>query len=56
MVSVAAFGPGDPGSNWGWFAVSNSNSNRVFTNNISFLYSSKYCDSVLGGNLVGGDK
>ena len=24
-VSVAAFGPGDPGSNPGWFAVSNSN-------------------------------
>ena len=25
MVSIAFFGPGDPGSNLGWFAVSNSN-------------------------------
>ena len=24
MVSIAAFGPGDSGSNPGWFAVSNS--------------------------------
>ena len=24
MVSIAAFGPGDPGSHPGWFAVSNS--------------------------------
>ena len=26
MVSIAAFHPRDPGSNPGWFAVSNSNS------------------------------
>ena len=25
MVSVAAIGPGDPGSNPGWLAISNSN-------------------------------
>ena len=25
MISVAAFGPGDPGSNPDWFDVSNSN-------------------------------
>ena len=25
MFSVAIFGPGDPGSNPGWFAVSHSN-------------------------------
>ena len=24
MVCIAAFGPGDPGSNPGWFGVSNS--------------------------------
>ena len=30
MVSAAAFGPGDPGSNPGWIAVSNSNQNWSF--------------------------
>ena len=30
MVSVAAFGPGDPGSNPGWFAVSNLNKKMSF--------------------------
>ena len=25
MVSIAAFGPGDPGTNPSWLAVSNSN-------------------------------
>ena len=30
MVSVAAFGLGDPGSNPGWFAVSNSNRKLSF--------------------------
>ena len=33
MVSVAAFGPRDPGSNPGWFAVSNSNLKLSFVNN-----------------------
>ena len=27
QVSIAAFGPEDPGSNPGWFAVSNLNQN-----------------------------
>ena len=30
MVSIAAFGPGDPGSNPGWFAASNSNGKLSF--------------------------
>ena len=32
---VAAFCPGDPGSNPGWFAVSNSNQKLSFTKNTS---------------------
>ena len=30
MVSVDTFGPGDPGSNPGWFAVPNSNQKWSF--------------------------
>ena len=30
MASIAAFGPGDPGSDPGWFAVSNSNQKLGF--------------------------
>ena len=30
MVSMAAFGHGDPGSNPGWFAISNSNPKLSF--------------------------
>ena len=30
MVSIAAFGPGDPSSNPGWFAVLNSNQKLSF--------------------------
>ena len=30
MVSIAAFGPEDPGSNPGWFAISNSNQTLSF--------------------------
>ena len=30
IVSIAAFGPGDPGSNPGWFAVLNSNRKLSF--------------------------
>ena len=31
MVSIAAFGPGDPGSNTNWFVVSNSKSKIAFS-------------------------
>ena len=30
MASIAPFGPGDPGSNPGWFAVLNSNKKLSF--------------------------
>ena len=30
MVSIGAFGPGDPGSNPGWFAVLNLNQKLSF--------------------------
>ena len=33
MVRVAAFGPRDPGSEPGWFAVSNSKKKLSVTNN-----------------------
>ena len=48
MVSVATFGPGDPGSNPSHFAVSNSNQKLSFPNSISMLHSSKYCNLVMG--------
>ena len=35
MVSAAAFGPRDPGSNPGWLAVSNSNEKLSVTINNS---------------------
>ena len=44
IVSIAAFGPGDPGSNPGWFAVSTSKKLSV-TN-------SKYHNPAMGGILV----
>ena len=56
MVSIATFGPGDPGSNPGWFAVMNSNQKLSFMNNTSVWYSSKYCNPAMGDTLVGGDK
>ena len=30
LISLSAFGPGGPGSNPGWFAVSNSNQKLSF--------------------------
>ena len=51
MVSVAAFGPRDPGSNPCWFPVSNSNQKLSFTSNKSV-----YCNPAMGDTLVGGDK
>ena len=56
MVSIAAFGPGDPDSNPGWFAVSNSDQKLSFTNNTSVWYSRKYSNPVMQGTLVCGDK
>ena len=46
MVSVAAFCPGYPS----WFAVSNSNEKLLV------FYSIKYCNPIMGGTYVGGDK
>ena len=53
---ITAFGPGDAGSNPDWFAILNSNQNWVFINNTSLRYSSNYCNPVMGGTLVSGDK
>ena len=57
MVSIAAFGPGDPGSNPGWFARSNLK-NRVIFKQIIQAYD---CEmpiviTVTLSSLVGGDK
>ena len=56
MVSTAAFGPGDPSSNPGWFAVLNSNKNLGVMNNTRVWYSSKYCNPAMGDTLEGGDE
>ena len=56
MVSIAAFNPGDPGSNPGLFAVLNSNQKLTFKKNTSMWFSSRYCNPVTVGTLVGGDK
>ena len=54
MVGIAAFAPGDTGSNPSWFAVSK---NSVFMNNKSNVwYFSNYCNPGMGGILVGGNK
>ena len=45
QLQFAAFGPGDPGSNPGWFAVLNSNKNMSF-----------HCNPATGDTLVVGDK
>ena len=56
MVSIAAFGLGDPGSNPGWFSVSNSNQKLSFHKNTSMWYSGNYSNPLMGSTLVGGDK
>ena len=56
MVSMAAFGPEDFGSNPGWLAVSNSNKKQSITNNTGMQYSSKYLNPVIGDILVGVNK
>ena len=42
MVCIAAFGPGDPGSNPGWFSVLNSNRklSYKYMNNTRLVYCS----------------
>ena len=41
MVSIAAFVPGDPGSNPGWFAVSNE-----FKSKIEFSLIMQACSTI----------
>ena len=47
MISVAAFGPGDQGSNPGVLAVSNLILKFIDTNNTNVWYSRKYWDLAL---------
>ena len=56
VVSLAAFGPRDLGSNPGWFSVSNSNQKFSVMNNASVWYYSKYCNTAMVDTLVGGYK
>ena len=56
MVSIAALGSGDQGSNPNYLAVSNLNKKLSSTNNTNMCYSSKYCKPAMGDILVGGDK
>ena len=58
MVSTAAFGAGDPGSNPGWFAVLNSNQKLSF-----YSRTIQACDlatliviTLTLSSLVGGDE
>ena len=55
MISVAAFGPGNPSSNLSWFAVYNSNQKLILSNNTGVWSSRKYCYPAIWENLVGGD-
>ena len=58
MVSVATVGSGDPGSNPGWFAVSNPNENGVI--NTRIIQASNGAKpivvTVTVSSLEGGDK
>ena len=54
--SVAAFGPGDSGSNPELFAVLNSNKKLSLMNNTLMWYYSKYCNPAMEYTLVEGDK
>ena len=56
MVSIAAFGPCDRGSNPSWFALSNSNQKLSFTNITSMWFSSRYCNPAMGDTLVDVDQ
>ena len=55
MVSLAAFCPGDPGSNSCSFAVSNSNQKLSFHENYKPVVIYKV-HPAMGDTLVGGDK
>ena len=50
MVRLVAFSHGDPCSNPGWFAVSNSNQELSFSNNAIL------CHPAMGDTPLGGDK
>ena len=63
MVIIAAFGHRNPGSNPGWFAVSNSNQNWVFNTGIIQAYNRGMWLPVMPvvitltvSNLASGDK
>ena len=50
-------GPGDPGSNSGWFTVSNSNRKLRFHESYKHVVLSiKYSNLAMGGILVGINK
>ena len=48
MISVATFCPTDPGTNLAGLMSRIQIKNRVFTNNSSMRYYSKYCYPVVG--------
>ena len=58
MVSIAASGVGDPGSNPWWFAVSNSNQKLCFNTQIMQAYDRvmPFVITVTVSSLVGGKK
>ena len=58
MVSIAAFNLGDPGSNPGWFAVSNLNLNWVIKTQIIWAYDLAMPIAITAtvSSLVVGDK
>ena len=56
MVSVAAFGLEDPGSNPGWFAVTNLNQKLTFKIMQACCTLAITVTPALGDTLVGGDK
>ena len=58
MVSIAGLCPGDPGSNPGWFAVSNSNWKLSFNTWKTKAYdrATPIVITVTVSSLVGGEK
>ena len=58
MVSIATFGPGDPDSNPGWLAVSNSKKNWANNSQIIQIYdwATPIVITVTVSGLLGGDK
>ena len=58
IISIAAFGPGDPGSNPDWFSVSNSNQKLSFNTQIIQAYdrATPIFITLTVRSLVGGEK